>query len=151
MSREKVIAAGAIVFILLVSSAFVFIFPQVKGKAAGVVESLEISGAKAGWRSAEPFALTNYMMRESDIMLILKNNSPRELEFLKVCVSETECVEYGEMLAPQETVILLITAGESCEPGEEYSFGAGGITFEYAEKGLESVQTGEFPVVGKCA
>lgn len=151
MFKIKVIAVGAIVFFLLVGSAFFFIFPNVFEQSNNVKNTIEMNSIMTSWKSEEPFSIMNYMFKEQDLLLIIKNNSGKELILEKVCVSEEECLIVSENLVNNFTIPKLIRMNTKCEKGTVFVLDEKNIFFEYFQNNEKKVQNAKNPIIGVCS
>jgi hypothetical protein len=151
MFKIKVIAVGAIVFFLLVGSAFFFIFPNVFEQSNNVKNTLEINNVLASWKTEKPFSITNYMFKGQDLLLIVKNNSGKELVLEKICVSEENCLVISEKLVNNSIISKLIGMSAECEKGTVFVLEKENIFFEYFENNEKKVQNAKTSIIGVCA
>ena len=151
MLKAKVLGVGAIVLLVLVSAAFFFIIPRVMSQSSSAMGSAESVDAKSNWKNANPFSLSNYMQRENDLMLILRNESSETLIIEKVCVSETECDSRIDKVMANGTVVRLIEVNKECFVGDEFSYDSEGIFFEYTKNDENHVQIAKNALVGACS
>jgi hypothetical protein len=112
------------------------------------------TSAKAAWKSAEPWGITDWSRTANALTLVLKNNSSETMSFTDIYVNTTDANTGSTQnnVASGATVTRTITmAASTCSAGSKYALPKAGIYIDYNTTNIASKkQYAVADIVGTC-
>ncbi len=115
-----------IAIVVVIALVVVGLLLQVMDQGSGIPEAT----AKTAWKSAQPWAITDWDQNTTALALVLKNNSYESMELEDVHVNGTAAVfeDFNVSSGATSTVYVALTATTA---GDKYSYAKANIYITY--------------------
>lgn len=145
-----------IAIVIVIALVVVGLLLQLMGQGTGVSET----SAKATWKSAEPWAITDWTKSTTGpVTVVLKNNSSDVLNLVDVNLTSATADKNTDGLSNR--AFLNIAPGASinvaingmvvaCTAGTKYSYPKAGIAIDYNNSNIRKTQYANADLVGTC-
>ena len=146
-----------IAIVVVIALVVVGLLLQVLGQGSGIPEST----ARTAWKSASPFAVTDWSKSaDGNIQIVLKNDSYEALDFSGIVIGSVNTWAttggFGTVdinnIAPGATQTITVLTG-TCSPGAKYSYPKEGISISYRTPSITSDRTenAAADLIGTCS
>ena len=135
-----------IAIVVVIALVVVGLLLQILGNFGGSNEtSLKIS-----WKTAEPWAITDWSASDSNLTLVLKNNTAGTLEFNKITLGSNSSADSAQVV-PAGATTEPITVTISCTTGSKYAIAKNTIKIDYNTQLTDNItQQGVADIAGTC-
>jgi hypothetical protein len=139
-----------IAIVVVIALVVVGLLLQILGNFGTMSET----SLKTAWKSAEPWAITDWSRAtDGNITLVLKNNSAETMTIRDVNLStlalDSNAVIFPN-IAPGATVTIKIKTTTACSASSKYSFPKSGIGIDYNTAYINKRQYGVADIAGTC-
>ena len=140
-----------IAIVVVIALVVVGLLLQILGNFGSVNET----SLKTSWKTAEPWAITDWSRAtDGNITLVLKNNSSETMTIKDVNLVASSTADSNNTtfpnIAPGATVTMRITTTDSCAATTRYSFPKSGIGIDYNTTYINKRQVGIADIAGTC-
>ena len=138
-----------IAIVVVIALVVVGLLLQILGNFGSMSET----SLKTSWKSAEPWAITDWSASTTSLMLVIKNNSAETISFNSIALGTgaTTTVDANANVAPGATIVRRITTSNCTTAGTKYSFPKTGISIDYNTATISNKkQYGVADIAGTC-
>jgi len=137
-----------IAIVVVIALVVVGLLLQILGNFGTMSET----SVKTSWKSAEPWAITDWTKTLTGATLILKNNSSETMTLKSVNLSSSDknATVNVTNVAPGAPVTVTISGMTNCAATTKYSYPKNGITIDYNNANINKTQYGTADIVGTC-
>jgi hypothetical protein len=109
-----------IAIVVVIALVVVGLLLQVMDQGSAVPEQT----AKTAWKSAEPFAITDWTLDASEdtLTVVIKNNSFETLTFINIVTATSDVNDTNASVAPGATITRTISTEDTYSAGDKYSY-----------------------------
>jgi hypothetical protein len=135
-----------IAIVVVIALVVVGLLLQILGNFGSVSET----GLKTAWKSAEPWAITDWSASGDTLTVVLKNNTAETLDLTEINVGVDTNDTHTDNVAPGATVVKTI-ADIGCTAGSRYSLPKADITVGYDTESISGrTQYANADIAGTC-
>ncbi len=138
-----------IAIVVVIALVVVGLLLQILGNFGTMSET----SVKTSWKSAEPWAITDWSRTGNSVSLVLKNNSAETLQFNNIVLqgADTNATATANV-APGATIVKTFTATiVTCTAGSKYSYPKANVSIDYNTSTISNKkQYGTADIVGTC-
>ena len=138
-----------IAIVVVIALVVVGLLLQILGNFGTMSET----SVKTSWKSAEPWAITDWARTGNSISLVIKNNSAETLTFTSIVLQGADSnLTASANVAPGATIVKTETATEvTCTAGSKYSYPKANVVITYSTPSITGkTQYGVADIVGTC-
>ena len=138
-----------IAIVVVIALVVVGLLLQILGNFGTMSET----SVKTSWKSAEPWAITDWTKTGTVATLVLKNNSSETLTLKDVNLSSTTAdknITVFANVASGATITINMVGMTNCAASTKYSFPKAGIVIDYNNSSINKTQYGNADIVGTC-
>ncbi|MEI7961597.1 MAG: class III signal peptide-containing protein [archaeon] len=140
-----------IAIVVVIALVVVGLLLQIMGQGSGVGET----SARSSWKSAQPWAITDWSASGTILTLVLQNSSAESMDFNQVRITGLTTFAGGNVknIAPgaKLTTNFTLTIPTSCAVGTKYSYPKATIIIDYNSSTIvNKTQAGVADIVGTC-
>ena len=139
-----------IAIVVVIALVVVGLLLQILGNFGTMSET----SVKTSWKTAEPWAITDWSNTAGAVSLVIKNNSAETLQFNSINLRAT--TDYNATvrpnIAPGATITITgLTTASTCVAGSKYSYPKANISIDYNTSTISNKkQYGVADIVGTC-
>jgi len=113
---------------------------------------LDESSARTIWKSAEPFAIMDWVKTEGVMSIVVKNNTLEALTLNGVQLSLGDYMkDLNSEILPGATMMVDVLS-LNCAPGQKYVYSKSDIVFTYSDSAVgDKKQFGSTDILGTCS
>jgi hypothetical protein len=138
-----------IAIVVVIALVVVGLLLQILGNFGSMSET----SLKTAWKSAEPWAITDWSKTGSVVSLVLKNNTAETLQFNSITLQGTDKNSTARPNIPSGATITITGTASTiaCTTGSKYSYPKAGISIDYNTSTISNkIQYGVADIAGTC-
>jgi len=137
-----------IAIVVVIALVVVGLLLQILGNFGTMSET----SLKTSWKTAEPWAITDWSASTTTLTLVLKNNSSETLQFKNITVGIGTDYSTDANVAPGATMATNASiTGTGCSAGSKYSYPKANVKITYDTPSITGkVQYGVADIAGTC-
>ena len=143
---KKTMIIVAVVAIVVLLFAALFLLPAFLGFFPGLSRNTKITESNTYWHQATPVSIMESKIDSTGKCTLVLQNLEMSTITIKSIQLGSKTISINERMAPTDIKTINMQLGSTGQTGAEYEFS---VVINYNKDGMDLVQTGAKPLVGK--